>query len=250
MIAKTEAEKEALAHIGRIVAEVRDTMIESVRVGMTTKELDEIGGAILNQYGAMSAPIVDYDFPGYTCISVNQTAAHGIPSHYQLTEGDLLNIDVSATLDGFYADTGKSIVVGEKTEPQSMKEALCQVAYEALMAGISAAKPGNRINDIGKAIFETAKANGFTVIMNLTGHGIGKALHEKPQAISNYYCKSENDKIVVGEVLAIETFISNRSNMVREATDGWALKTVDGGLVAQFEHTIIVQEEGSIITTV
>lgn len=249
MIVKTEAEKAGLEFIGKIVAEVRDVMVSNVRVGITTKELDEIGGQILNEYGAKSAPIIDYDFPGYTCISVNQTAAHGIPDQYKLKEGDLVNIDVSAVLNGFYADTGKSLVVGEKKEPQSLKEALCRVSYDSLMNGIFAAKPGSQINDIGKAIFETARESGFTVIMNLTGHGIGKALHEKPQAISNYYCKSESDKIEIGQVLAIETFISNSSNMVRESSDGWALKTTDGGLVAQFEHTIIVLKEGPIITT-
>lgn len=249
MIVKTKAEKDALEFVGKVVAEVRDIMVSSVRVGMTTKELDEIGGLILKKYGAKSAPIIDYNFPGYTCISVNQTVAHGIPDHYKFEEGDMVNIDVSAVIDGFYADTGKSIIVGEKTEHHSLKMALCHVAYDALIAGIAAAKLGNQINDIGTSIFETAKANGFTVIMNLTGHGIGKALHEKPRAISNYYCKSENDKIELGQVLAIETFISNSSNMVRESSDGWALKTTDGGLVAQFEHTIIVQEEGPIIIT-
>ncbi len=249
MIVKTKMEQDALMYVGKIVAEARDVMVASARVGITTKELDEIGGSILKKYGAKSAPITDYNFPGYTCISVNQTAAHGIPDQYKLKKGDMVNFDVSAVYNGFYADTGKSIVVGEKNESQSLKETLCCVAYEALFAGISEAKPGHRINDIGKVIFETASARGLKVIMNLTGHGIGKALHENPQAISNYYSKSEDEKIELGQVLAIETFISNNSNMVRESSDGWALKTTDGGLVAQFEHTIIVQKDGPIITT-
>ncbi len=249
MIVKTTAEREALERIGRIVAEVRDTMAKEVKAGVTTKELDEIGGAILKKYGAVSAPMKDYDFPGFTCISVNQTAAHGIPNKYKIKHGDMINIDVSAALNGFYADTGMSVVVGDASLDHQIKVALCQTAYSSLFEGIAAAVPGNRIYDIGKAIHNNAKENGFTVIMNLTGHGIGRALHEMPQAISNYFCKSENETIEVGHVLAIETFISNSSNMVREMTDGWGLKTVDGGLVAQFEHTIIVQNEGPIIIT-
>ncbi|MBF4694797.1 type I methionyl aminopeptidase [Fusibacter ferrireducens] len=249
MIVKTQAERDALECIGRIVSKTRDAMVSSVRVGMTTRELDEIGGRILEKYGAKSAPMIDYHFPGYTCISVNQTVAHGIPDDYKIKSGDLINVDVSAVLDGFYADTGKSIVVGDPIASHTVKQNLCRVAYEAMIAGISAAKLGNQINDIGISIFETAKKNGYTVIMNLTGHGIGRALHETPQAISNYYCRSENDKIELGQVLAIETFISNGSNMVRDSSNGWALKTIDGGFVAQFEHTIIVQEDGPAIIT-
>lgn len=249
MIVKTEAEKIALEKIGKIVAEVRDKMIAQVREGITTKMLDELGGAILDKYCAISAPMHDYDFPGFTCISVNQTAAHGIPDDYMLKKGDMINIDVSAELDGYYADTGKSVVVGQPEDHHEIKEALCLTAYQSLMEGIAAARPGNRIYDIGRAIQKKAKENGFTVIMNLTGHGIGKSLHESPQAISNFFCKSENERIEVGHVLAIETFISDKSNMVREMSDGWGLKTVNDGLVAQYEHTIIVQNGEPIIIT-
>ena len=249
MIVKSEDEKIALEKIGRIVAQVRDEMIAQVREGVTTKKLDELGGAILEKYGAHSAPMRDYDFPGFTCISVNQTAAHGIPDDYILKKGDMVNIDVSAELNGFYADTGKSTVVGESVDNGEIKVALCSTAFQSLMEGIAAARPGNRIYDIGRAIQSKAKESGFTVIMNLTGHGIGRSLHESPQAISNYFCKSENERIEVGHVLAIETFISDKSNMVREMSDGWGLKTVDDGLVAQYEHTIIVQVDEPIIIT-
>lgn len=249
MIVKKQTEEDKLREIGKIVAEVREAILKAAKAGVTTKALDELGGTILSKYGAKSAPIKDYDFPGYTCLSVNQVAAHGIPGGYVLKDGDMFNVDVSAELGGYYADTGKSIVIGLVEQEDDVRLRLCKIAESALYEGIAAARPDNRINDIGSAIFKEAKKHGFTVIMNLTGHGIGRHLHEAPQAISNYYCESENQRIKKGHVLAIETFISNGSNMVREESDGWTLKTIGGGLVAQFEHTVIVTDENAIIIT-
>lgn len=250
MIIKHEHEIKKLIEIGRIVSEIRETLASAVKEGITTNELDKIAFEILERNGANSAPIRDYNFPGNTCISINETAAHGIPSDYVIKTGDMINIDVSAELDGYYADTGMSLFVPAEDSNDYVKRQICYVAKLALENAIKEAKPGNRIFDIGRVIHKTAKDNGFTVLMNLTGHGIGRALHESPKSISNYFCKSENQVIKNGQVLAIETFIANGTSFVTEGGDGWSLVIPNGELVAQFEHTIIVCESKNIITTI
>ncbi|NDI34472.1 type I methionyl aminopeptidase [Chengkuizengella sediminis] len=237
---------EGITKIGKIVAQAREEMIKNAIEGMTTKELDYIGLEILDQNGAKSAPNKDYDFPGTTCISVNEEVAHGIPGEKILKKGDLINIDVSAELDGYYADTGASFVIGSFDET---KNKLCQCAEDALYKGISKAKRGSKVNQIGKEIFKVAKENEFNVVRNLAGHGIGKRLHEDPVSISNYNNGSENQLLTNGLVLAIETFISTGSDYVVEADDRWTLHTPDGSLVAQYEHTIIISNDEPIIVT-
>ncbi|MDP5273921.1 type I methionyl aminopeptidase [Chengkuizengella axinellae] len=237
---------EGIKKVGRVVALAREEMLRSAKEGMTTKELDLIGLNILNQYGAKSAPNKDYDFPGITCISVNEEVAHGIPSEKVLKKGDLVNIDVSAELDGYYADTGASIVIGSSDES---KYKLCQCAEEAMYKGISKAKQGSKVNQIGKEINKVARKSGFQVVKNLAGHGIGKKLHEAPESISNYKNNAENELLTNGLVLAIETFISTGSDYVLEEEDGWTLVTPDGSLVAQYEHTVIVSDDKPVIVT-
>lgn len=236
----------ALKKIGKIVAHAREKMIQSVKPGMTTKELDRIGEKVLSKYGAKSAPKCEYDFPGTTCISINDEVAHGIPGARVIHAGDLINIDVSAELDGYFADTGASITVGSST---SLKHHLCDCALEALSQGIGKARAGNRINQIGSAIYHEAQKNKFTVIRNLTGHGIGRKLHEYPQYIPNYDDFRANQILTDGLVLAVETFISSGAQFVVDSGDGWTLKTPDNSLVAQYEHTIVVTHEEPIILT-
>jgi len=237
---------EALKKIGKIVALTREEMIKNAREGITTKELDDIGFKVLSQFGAKSAPHKDYNFPGITCISVNNEVAHGIPSNRVLKNGDLVNIDVSAELDGYYADTGASIVVGSCDES---KLKLCKCAENALYKSIAKAKSGSKINQIGKAIFTEATQNGYSVIKNLAGHGIGRKLHEEPESISNYPDKYENELLTDGLVLAIETFVSTKANYVIEDDDEWTLITPDGSFVAQYEHTVVVTKDMPIILT-
>jgi len=197
-------------------------------------------------FGARSAPKYEYNFPGYTCISVNDEVAHGIPGKRILKQGDIVNIDVSAELDGYFADTGASIVLDNLDK---LKNSLCECSNKALLNGISKARTGAKINQIGKTIFNQAKSNGFTVIRNLTGHGIGRKLHEKPSHILNYFDIWDNQVLNTGLVLAMETFISTGAEYVVEDIDGWTLKTPDKSIVAQFEHTIIVMENEPIILT-
>jgi len=249
MIVKTDEELKKLKNIGRIVAQIRDELIGMVKPGVRTKYLDEVAEKRLIELDAHSAPVKDYRFPGFVCISINNVAAHGIPSSYIIKSGDIVNIDVSAEKDGYYADTGATIIAGDITEAQSPYLKFVETSKLALMNGIENARVGNRIYDIGSAISEIAFKNNYKVILNLTGHGIGRKLHESPKEISNYYCKSERDKLKNGHVLAIETFLSLNDEYVTIDDDGWGLITSESNRVAQFEHTIIVTDEGPIIIT-
>ncbi len=236
----------ALRKIGKIVALAREEMIKAVRPGITTAELDDIGERVLSKYGAKSAPKYECDFPGTTCISLNDVAAHGIPSSRAVKEGDTVNIDVSAELDGHFGDTGATIPVGAVS---SMKKNLIECSKSALNKAIEKAKAGTKINQIGRVIHSEAKKYGFTVIKNLAGHGIGKRLHEEPYDILNYCNRLDKRILTDGIVLAIETFISTGSEYALEENDGWTLKTPDGSFVAQFEHTIVVTRNKPIILT-
>lgn len=246
MIASSENDIKALQQIGRVVALAREEMIKSLKVGMTTKELDEIGGRVLGEFNAKSAPICEYNFPGYTCISVNDEVAHGIPGHRIFEPGDMVNIDVSAELNGYFADTGSTVII----EPAAtLDQELCQCSRSALSNAIKKAKAGSRVNQIGRAIYNEARRCGFTVIRNLTGHGIGRKLHEEPEYVFNYYDFGENEIMKEGLVLAVETFISSGDDYVEEESNGWTFKTPNKNHVAQYEHTIIVTRGEPVILT-
>ncbi|WP_391203967.1 type I methionyl aminopeptidase [Psychrobacillus sp. L4] len=246
MIVQTNEELEALKKIGRIVAEIRDAMRAATKPGITTKEIDEIGGKLFEQNGAISGPMGEYDFPGYTCISVNEEVAHGIPGSRVIKEGDIVNIDVSGSYAGYFSDTGISFVVGDGYEE---KEKLCAVAESAFNRAMLKVKAGSRLNQIGKAVAREAKENGLHVIMNLTGHGIGKSLHEAPQHVLNYYDAWDPTILKEGMVLAVEPFISQKAEHIVESGDGWTFVTPDKSLVAQIEHTIVVTKEGPLLLT-
>ncbi|MBD7908618.1 type I methionyl aminopeptidase [Sporosarcina gallistercoris] len=246
MIANTEEEIAALRKIGKIVAEIREEMKAAAAPGMTTKELDELGGKLFAEKGAVSAPIDQYDFPGYTCISVNHEVAHGIPGKRVLKDGDLINIDVSGSCGGYFADTGISFVLGTADEA---KQKLCDTAKNAFDRAMTKVKAGSRLNQIGKAVEREAKDNGLYVIKNLTGHGIGTSLHEEPQHVLNYYDAWEPTIMKEGMVIAVEPFISEKAEHIIEEGDGWTFITPDKSLVAQIEHTIIVTKDQPIILT-
>lgn len=246
MIAKTEQDIEALKKIGKIVAEIREALKAATVPGKTTKEIDELGGRLFEEKGAVSAPIDQYDFPGYTCISVNNEVAHGIPGARVIQDGDLVNIDVSGSYGGYFADTGISFVVGT---PDDKKQQLCDVAKSAFDLAMTYVKAGSSLNRIGKAVEREAKNHGLTVIKNLTGHGIGKSLHEEPQHILNYFDPSDKTLLKEGMVLAVEPFISQKAEHIIELGDGWTFVTPDNSLVAQIEHTVIVTKGEPIILT-
>jgi len=223
-------------------------MREFARPGISTKELDEYGGQLLAQMGARSAPRLTYGFPGYTCISVNEEAAHGIPSEMKiLREGDLVNVDVSAELNGYWADNGGSFVLGEDVHGHGK---LVATSKDILRKAISNIKSGMRISELGRLIETEAKKQGYTVIKNLTGHGIGRSLHEAPHEIANYCNRFNRDRFKKNSVVAVETFISTRSTIANSQPDGWTLVGNKGGFVAQHEHTIMVTDGEPLIFTV
>ncbi|WP_456271256.1 type I methionyl aminopeptidase [Bacillus sp. AK031] len=246
MIIKNDQELQAMKAIGKIVASVRDEMKKAAKPGMTTKELDELGGRLFEEHSAISAPKQEYDFPGFTCISVNEEVAHGIPGDRVIREGDLVNIDVSGSKDGFYADTGISFVIGEGDE--KLLE-LCEAVKKSFDAGLRRIKAGSKLNGIGKAVHNEARKNGYTVIKNLTGHGVGKSLHEEPSHILNYFDPWDNGLLTDGMVIAFEPFVSTNAEEIVQEDDGWTFVTEDKSFVAQIEHTIIVTKGEPIILT-
>ena len=231
---------------GRVVAAVRDAMLAAIEPGMTTAELDAIGGAMLERLGARSAPQVTYEFPGFTCISINEEAAHGVPGARVVQAGDLVNVDVSAELDGYFADTGATGIVPPST-PE--KNRLCFATRLALQSAVKEARAGNRLNAIGRAAQRVARSSGFKVIRNLAGHGVGRSLHEEPEAIVGYYEPRDRRVLHEGMVLAIEPFLSTKSSFVEETDDGWTLVGEPGNLSAQYEHTVIVTRGSPIVVT-
>ncbi len=246
MIVRTKDELAGMKEIGKICAETLNQMENAMKAGMTTKELDEIGGRILESYGAYSAPISCYKFPGYTCISINEVVAHGIPSSRVIQEGDIVNIDVSACKNGYFADTGKSILI---PPVNGVKKRLAECSLKALEKALSVAVAGYPLNGLGLMVEKTAHKTGFKTIRNLCGHGVGKTLHEDPETIYNYYERKDKRILQAGMVLAVETFVSEREDYVIEEKDGWTLRTPNNSITAQFEHTIIVTDKDPVILT-
>ena len=240
-----ENELVALKRVGAVVAEARDTMASHVAPGVTTAELDEVGRDILRRHGARSAPQLAYRFPGVTCISVNDELAHGIPSGRVLKEGDLVNIDVSAELDGYWADSGASFAVGQ-VSPRA--RALLFSTRAALTDAIAEVRAGAPVRNIGRAVERRAKRSGFRVVRNLCGHGVGRHIHEEPQ-IPNVYERNNPVILHEGLVMTIEPFFTTSATYTIESDDGWTLRTPDGSIGAQFEHTMVVTSGAPIIIT-
>jgi methionyl aminopeptidase len=228
----------------RAVAEARDAMLAAVAPGVSTAELDEIGSEVLATHGARPAPLT-VGFPAATCVSVNDEAAHGIPSPRRLLrDGDLVNVDVSAELDGYWADTGASRAVGNVA---LRARQLLDAARLANRDAVAAARAGEPLRHIGRAVERRARRHGFSVISNLSGHGTGRALWEKP-SVPGVEDRSDRTRLWEGLVLAIEPFLSTGATWADEADDGWTLRT-PGHLSAQFEHTVVVTTGTPLILT-
>lgn len=246
MTVENQRDVEGILNAGRVVAAVRDAMLDALEPGMATGELDKLGSELLDNFGARSAPRVIYNFPGATCISINEEAAHGIPGARTIRAGDVVNVDVSAELDGYFADTGATKVVPPIT---STKARLCHATQLALEHALAEARAGVPVNRIGKAVQHVAKSHRFKVIKNLGGHGIGRSLHEEPEGIMSYYDPGDRRYLHAGQVIAIEPFLSTKSTYVNEMADGWTLVGGPTNLSAQYEHTIIVTKGAPIVAT-
>lgn len=246
LIIESQKDIDGLKKVGKIVALTIEEMKKKARIGMTTKELDEIGGRFLEKHGATSAPKAVYQFPGYTCISVNHVVAHGIPGDYVIKAGDLINIDVSAEYGGYFADAGHSFQI-PPYDPSIVR--LCDYTHQTMMKVINSLKSGVKLNEIGRMMQEEAKKGGYSIIQNLCSHGIGKSLHESPKEIYPFYNKHDKRVLKDGLVITIEPFLSTGADIVVQQADGWTLRVPDQSFVAQHEHTIIITKTHPIIVT-
>lgn len=245
MTIQTATELEGMRAIGRLVAEALAKMEEAVKPGVTTAKLDDVARRYLETNGARSAPQLTYGFPGFTCISVNEEIVHGVPGPRALREGDLVTLDVTAELRGFMADAARTVAL-----PGASQEArdLVASAARAYEAGINVARPGTRVRAIGRAIEESVMADGFSVMRELCGHGIGRALHEEP-TVPNFDDPQANSHLHGGLVLAVEPLVSMRPARIFDESDGWTIRTHNRSLSAHYENTIVVMDGEPIVLT-
>ncbi|WP_238363969.1 type I methionyl aminopeptidase [Mesobacterium pallidum] len=241
-----EDELDGLKAIGRIVANTMQAMGRALEPGMTTRELDDIGRALLDRDGAVPAPEATYDFPGATCVSVNEEIAHGIPGPRVIAAGDLVNIDVSASKDGFFADTGASFRVPPVA---ASTDRLCRDGRRAMQVGIAQVGAGKPLAGIGRAIGRFASDRGYTLIRNLASHGVGRSLHEYPEEIATWPTTGDRRRIDKGLVLTVEPFLSHGGLWARDGHDGWTLYAEPAAPVVQYEHTVVATARGAVVVT-
>jgi methionyl aminopeptidase len=235
-----------LKDIGKIVANTLQAMAKAIEPGMTTRELDEIGRALLEREGARSAPESTYDFPGATCISVNEAIAHGIPGDRVIADGDLVNIDVSASKDGYFADTGATFTLGPV---RPGLERLCRDGRRAMQVGIAQVGHGKPLAGIGSAIGRFAAARGYSLIRNLASHGVGRALHEYPEEVATWPTRGDRRRMHRALVLTVEPFLSLGGHWAEAGSDGWTLYSKPPAPVVQYEHTVVATDRGAIVIT-
>jgi methionyl aminopeptidase len=242
---ETEEELNALRAAGKVVAEALRAMRRAVRPGISTLELDQIGGRVFRDAGARSGPQLTYGFPGVNCISVNDEAVHGVPSRRRLRDGDLVKLDVTAELDGYYADACVTVIAGR---PRGHGAALIATARRALEEALKVARAGTPLNAVGATVERTVTERGHSVCAELMGHGIGRSLHEDPN-VPNVYVPDLKEPLTEGLVMTIEPIIAAGGGAVREAEDGWTFKTADGSLAAHFEHTLVITADRPVLLT-
>jgi methionyl aminopeptidase len=245
MSIEEEKELEALRAAGQVVARAIRAMRARVKPGVTTGELDKVGGEVFAAAGARSAPQLAYGFPGVNCISVNDEAVHGIPGRKKLKNGDLVKLDVTAELDGYYADACVSVPVG-KVNPSRLS--LVAAAREALNQALAIAKAGTPINHIGRTVESVVNGRGYSVCRELIGHGIGREIHEWPN-VPNYEDPELSMPLTAGLVITIEPIISAGNGEIYGADDGWTFKTADKALSAHVEHTLVITDDVPILLT-
>ena len=246
MSIESQADLDGLAKAGQVVALAIDAMRRSVRPGMSTKELDDVGARVFREHGARSAPQLAYGFPGINCISLNDEAVHGVPSLRRcISAGDLVKIDVTAELYGYMADAAVTVEAGSWTPA---KQRLLRAAASALGRGLRAARAGAKAQDVGAAIGSEVALRGYRIIPQLGGHGIGRAIHEPP-SIPNYRDPHAIATLTEGLVVTVEPIITAGVGRVHQSSDGWTLPTTDGELSAHIEHTIVVTRGRPLVLT-
>jgi len=245
MSVDTPEQLEGLRRAGRVVAATIAALHDAVAPGVTTRELDDLAAETFAAAGARSGPILTYRYPGSVCLSVDDEVVHGVPGPRRLGEGQLITLDVAAELDGYHADAATTVAVGE---PASRARRLVDSARAALNAGIRAAQPGATLRDVGEAVERVTTARGFSVVRQLTGHGIGRRMHEHP-TVYNWPAPAAGLRLREGMVFTIEPMIVAGAPAIALDRDGWTVRTVDGALSAHEEHTIMVSEGGPVVLT-
>lgn len=245
MSIESRADLIAMRRIGAIVARALAEMQDAIRPGRTTVEIDRVGDAVLKRNDAESAPRKRYGFPAATCISVNDEVVHGIPGDRTLAHGDLVTIDVTAELDGYIADAAVSLVAGGGTD---LDDRLIGCAQRAFGKSLRFARAGRPIRRLGQAIERQVRSEGFYVLRDLTGHGVGRDIHEPPH-VPNYGAGWMSDTFTEGLVVTVEPIIAATTGSYYEAADGWTTRTVDGSRAAHHEHTIVITQGRPMILT-
>jgi methionyl aminopeptidase len=237
---------EGMRRAGQLAAAVLDYIAPYVQPGVTTGHLDVLMERYIRDHGAVPAPLGYRGYPKATCISLNHVICHGIPGEKKLVDGDILNIDVTVILDGWYGDTSRMFYSGEKVSVKGRK--LTEITYQCLMAGIAAVRPGATLGDIGAAIQKIAEANRFSVVRDFCGHGLGRVFHDSPNVL--HYGKAGSGPVLQpGMLFTIEPMINAGGHQAKVLADGWTAVTRDRSLSAQFEHSIGVTETGADIFT-
>lgn len=242
---KSNTEIELMRIAGRIVAETLEKIQEVIKPGITTKELDRIAEEYITSCGARPSFKGYYGFPASICASINSEVVHGIPDNRALREGDIISIDCGACYKGFHGDAARTFPVGNISETA---QRLIDVTQKSFFEGVKFAVVGNRIGDIGHAIQTYVEANGFSVVRDYVGHGIGKQMHEEP-SVPNYGRAGRGPKLNSGMTLAIEPMVNEGTYNVREESNGWTVVTLDAKLSAHYENTIAILDNGPEILT-
>ena len=250
---KDEAGIAGMRVAGRLASEVLDYLTPLIQPGVTTLEIDRLAAEFMKQQGTVSATI-GYQpsgyppYPGHLCTSVNHVVCHGIPNDKPLKKGDILNVDVTVIKDGWFGDNSRMYLVGGEAAASVQARRLCQVTFEAMWKGIVMVRPGIRLGDIGHAIQTYAESNGFTVVREFCGHGIGQRFHEEPQVL-HYGRPGTMEELKPGMTFTIEPMINAGKRDIKEAGDGWTIVTRDRSLSAQWEHTVLVTPTGYEVLT-
>ena len=234
----------------RLASQVLDFVAPLVKAGVTTQALDDAMDQFTLEHNAVSAckgyaPRGFTPYPGSTCISVNHVVCHGIPGNKTLKKGDIVNVDVTVILNGFYGDTSRMFIVGK---PSILAKRLVESTYEALWRGIEAVKPGRSLNEVGIACQEVAQREGFSIVHEYGGHGIGRNFHEEP-FVSHYDTRDNSVILKPGMIFTIEPMLNAGARHISEMRDGWTVVTKDRSLSAQWEHTLVVTEDGCEVLT-
>jgi methionyl aminopeptidase len=245
MSIESERDLLGLRRAGRVVAAVLAAMREAVREGITTAELDAVGARVMALHGARSAPSLAYGFPGATCISVNDEAVHGVPGPRRLARGDVVSLDVTVELDGYYADAAVTVGVPPVAEEARRLIACAEAAFHE---AARVARAGRRLSKLGAAVEAEVERRGFKVLRGLCGHGVGRAIHEEPQ-VANHEIRHDRTRLTDGLVIAVEPIISAGTRQAREGDDGWTISGADGSLTAHHEHTLVITRGEPLLVT-